>query len=397
VLNTVVNYKSRLSKSSYRGAVTYHHKLSARDKIQVGTQYSLVDYDYHQSLLHGDAASRVSLIDFQKKMGSFRKYFSWKHRFNEAITLVTGVHNMNVLRNGKHTLEPRISLNWQLNAANAFQVGYGKHSTMESAHNYFAKVKGADGTVSEPNHNLDLLKAHHYVLGYEKRFSENLMAKAEVYYQDLYNLPVENSENSSFATINEGPEFNYVALVNKGTGRNYGIELTLERFFKNNYYYLVNGSLYNSTYKTLEGKERNTPFNSHYLVNMLFGKEFVHLGRNQNQTLGLNTKVFLSGGRNIIPLLRDESGNVAVDPANNQFWDREKAYETSLGDIYTFTLSVSYKWNKTRTTHELFLNLDNATNMKGKLTEYYDPSQPGSVGYTTQRGVIPNLMYKLYF
>jgi hypothetical protein len=234
-------------------------------------------------------------------------------------------------------------------------------------------------------------------LGYEKRLTENLVAKAEVYYQDLYNLPVENSTNSSFATINEGPDFNYVALVNKGTGKNYGIELTLERFFENNYYYLINTSIYNSKYKALDGVERNTPYNGHYLVNVLFGKEFVKLGRNHNQTLGLNAKVFFGGGKNIIPLLRDENGNLAVDPANNQFWDNAKAYETSLGDLSRFTLSASYKWNKARTTHELFLNMDNLTNTQGKLTEYYDPSKPGSVGHTTQIGLIPNLMYRLYF
>jgi hypothetical protein len=147
----------------------------------------------------------------------------------------------------------------------------------------------------------------------------------------------------------------------------------------------------------LEGRERNTPYSGQYLVNALFGKEFVKLGRNQNQTLGLNTKLFLGGGKHIIPLLRDENGNLAVDPANNQFWDYEKAYETSLGAHSNIVLSASYKWNKARTTHELFLNLDNLTNTKGKLTEYYDPGKPGAVGHTTQRGLIPNLMYRLYF
>jgi hypothetical protein len=201
---------------------------------------------------------------------------------------------MNVLFNNKSTIEPRISMKWQLNPLNSLQAGYGKHSTVESAHNYFAKVE-SDNEIREPNRNLDLLKAHHFVLGYEKRFSKHLMAKAEVYYQDLYSLPVENSINSTFATINEGPDFHYVELVNKGTGKNYGIELTLERFLKNNFYYLINGSLYSSTYKTLEGKERNTPYNGRYLVNVLFGKEFVKLGRKQNQTLGLNGKVFFGG------------------------------------------------------------------------------------------------------
>jgi len=88
---------------------------------------------------------------------------------------------------------------------------------MESIHHYFAKVQQEDGTIIEPNKDLDLLKAHHYVVGYEKRFTKNLRAKVEVYYQDLYNLPVENNDSSYYATINEGLEYRFVDLVNKGT------------------------------------------------------------------------------------------------------------------------------------------------------------------------------------
>ena len=158
----------------------------------------------------------------------------------------TFVYVMNVLFNGKVAIEPRIAMRWALNNSNSVHVGYGKHSVTERLHNYYSKVKLEDGSVVEPNHDLDLLKAHHFVLGYEKRFTENLMVKVEAYFQYLYNLPVENLDTSYYATINEGVEYRYVDLVNKGRGRNFGIELTLERFFANSYYYLINASLYNS-------------------------------------------------------------------------------------------------------------------------------------------------------
>ena len=96
VLTTHPNYRSHLLKSSYRGGITFHHKVDARNSIQIGSQYSLMEYDYQQSQLQGDTESRVNLLDFQKNVGTIRNYISWKHRFNEAVTLVTGVHNMNV-------------------------------------------------------------------------------------------------------------------------------------------------------------------------------------------------------------------------------------------------------------------------------------------------------------
>ncbi|MEX0929770.1 MAG: hypothetical protein WDZ53_10210, partial [Balneolales bacterium] len=178
---------------------------------------------------------------------------------------------------------------------------------------------------------------------------------------------------------------------------NYGLELTLERIFTDNYYFLINGSLFSSLYTPLDGIERNTPNNGRYMTNILLGREFVNIGRNRNQTLGVDAKIFFGGGRKIIPLLRDVDGNLAIDTENNRFWDYERAYEHALDDVFTLTISTSYKWNKPRATHELYLNLDNVTNHVGRLSEFYDAGQPGSVGYISQLGFFPNLMYKAYF
>jgi len=48
-------------------------------------------------------------------------------------------------------------------------------------------------------------------------------------------------------------------------------------------------------------------------------------------------------------------------------------------------------------THEIFLDLMNLTNGQARMAEYYDVSKPGKVGYTTQFGFFPNLMYRVYF
>ncbi|TAH40289.1 MAG: TonB-dependent receptor [Bacteroidetes bacterium] len=392
-----LDYTSRLKNSTYRAAMAYNNKLNSKNTIQAGAKYAVHGYDNYLSSIRDSSNLMFSMADFNENISTLRTFVSWKHRLTENLTVVAGVHNMNVLYNKKSTVEPRLAIDWKLNQASALNAGYGRHSTMESVHNYFTRVEQKDGTVTEPNKDLDLLKADHFVLGYEKRFGENIRFKLESYYQKLYSLPVENFNTSSYATINEGADFKYVDLVNKGTGKNYGIEITLERFFNKNYYYLINASIYDSKYKTLDGVERNTQYNGNYLVNALVGKEFTHLGRKKNQTLNLNTKIFFGGGKRYIPLLRDAQGNLAVDPANNKFWDYEKAYEKKFEDIYQVNVSASYKWNKNKVTHELFLTLNNVTNAKAKLSEYYDEKLPGSIGHVTQFQFFPNLMYRLYF
>jgi len=389
--------QSRIVNSAIRGAITYSSKIDAKNKIQIGTKYTLYNFNYNQNIYSNEQASVLNINDFKINVSSINNFISWKHSLNEKIIIVAGLHNMNILSNNKSTLEPRLSINWKINKTNSVHAGYGMHSTTERAHNYFTKISQDDGSFIEPNKNLRLLKAHHYVLGYEKRFTENLVGKIEVYYQSLYNLPVENNDTSYYATINEGIDYKYVELVNKGSGKNYGVEISLERFFDNNFYFLLNGSLFDSKYKTLEGVWRNTRYNNNYIVNILFGKEFKNLGKKQNQTLALNTKIFFEGGERYIPLIRDAQGNVAVEPENDRYFDYSKAYNGKLDNIFLLNLSASYKFNRPRATHEIFLDLMNLTNSQGRMAEYYDVSKPGKVGYTTQFGFFPNLMYRIYF
>ena len=397
VTDKMLVFKNRISNATYAAGITYNNKINSKNRIQIGIKYKLHSYDFNQMIMESEANNITEVTDFNNNAGSVNAFVSWKHNFNNKTSFVAGLHHTNVLLNNKNATEPRLAFNWKINNSNSLHLGYGKHSTMERIHNYFTRITHPNGVVSEPNRNLDLLKADHYVLGYEKRFSENLMAKIEFYYQYLYNLPIENNDTSFYSTINEGINYNYVALVNKGYGENYGAEITIERFFDNNYYFLINASLYDSKYKTLEGVWRNTRYNNNYIINILCGKEIKNLGRKHNQTLAINAKAFFQGGQRYIPLLRDAQGNIAVEPSKNKYWDYNNAYKNKFEDFYQFNISVSYKFNRLKATHEIFLDLMNITDNRSRMSEYYDENQIGKVGYQKAFGFFPNLMYRLYF
>lgn len=389
--------QSRILNSAFRGSITYNNKIDAKNKIQTGTKYTLYNYDYNQNIYSNEDSSILNINDFKINVSTVSNFISWKHSLNENINIVIGLHNINVLSLHKSTLEPRFSINWKISNTGSWHAGLGMHSTTEKIQNYYTKISQGDGTFIQPNKNLGLLKASHFVLGYEKRFSTYLVGKIEAYYQYLYNLPVENSDTSNYATINEGIDYKYVELVNKGSGENYGVEISLERFFDKNFYFLINGSLFDSKYKALDGVWRNTRYNNNYIVNILFGKEFRNVGKKHNQVLALNTKVFFEGGERYIPLIRDAQGNIDVDPVKNRYFDFSKAYNSKLDNIFLLNMSACYKFNKPKATHEIFLDLMNLTNSKGRLAEYYDPAKPGKIGYSTQFGFFPNLMYRVYF
>lgn len=391
-----LNFSSDIAKSAYRLSSVYNHKINSKHKIHTGIRYNLLYQNMRQSQLN-ENNERSSLIHFDESISYFQSFINWRFQANDKVTIVSGIHNTNILYNDKYTLEPRLAISYDLTPMDILSVGYGNHSTMESVHNYFTRDVLTDGNYITPNQDLGLLRANHIVLGYEKYLNKNLRFKLETYYQDLYNIPVENNTNSSYSTLNEGLAFRYVDLVNKGTGKNYGLELTFERFLNKGYYFMFNGSLYESTYTAMDKVERNTKYNGNYLVNLLAGKEFDGLGKKNNQLFSINTKVFFGGGRYYLPLLRDDNGDLAVDAENGLIYDESKAYQNKLDNITNIVLSLSYKWNFKNTTHELFLNIDNITNHRARLTEYYDAKAADGIGNERQVGSIPNFLYRIYF
>lgn len=110
-----------------------------------------------------------------------------------------------------------------------------------------------------------------------------------------------------------------------------------------------------------------------------------------------NAKTYFAGAQRYLPLLRDSDGNLAVEPINNKYWDFSKAYDNELVHVYNVNISVSYKINSPKATHELFLDLMNIINSNAKLSEYYDESKPGNIGYIEQMFFLPNIMYRVYF
>ena len=92
-----------------------------------------------------------------------------------------------------------------------------------------------------------------------------------------------------------------VDLVNKGTGTNYGAELTIEKFFSKGYYVLMTGTIYESKYKGSDGVEHNTAFNGNYVYNLLGGKDF-KIGKEKRNVFSLGVKMTQAGGRYFTPV-----------------------------------------------------------------------------------------------
>jgi hypothetical protein len=145
------------------------------------------------------------------------------------------------------------------------------------------------------------------------------------------------------SAINLNNGFEGVAAVNEGTGTNYGIDLTLEKFFSKNYFFLVTSSFFNSKYKGSDGIERNTTFNRQYAGNVLAGKEF-SMGKDNKNVFSISLRFVAAGGRYFSPILLQKSIE-----AERTIYDEERAFSEKSKDYFRTDFQLSYTINKKRT------------------------------------------------
>jgi len=135
---------------------------------------------------------------------------------------------------------------------------------------YFSVVDTVHGQKQYPNQHLDFSRALHAVVGYNINFKKDFRLKVEAYAQYLFSVPIgSDSAHSSYSIINYTDGFVNVPLTNKGSGYNYGLEITLEKFFSHHYFFMYTASLYQSKYRALDGVWRSTAYDVGYVMNLL--------------------------------------------------------------------------------------------------------------------------------
>ena len=271
---------SDFRKTFTRMNLSVRKKFNARHVLNSGFIYSRIFYNFFEHEVY-PGTSLLQFRDFNRfdalgNTGTSQLHASWKYRITENLSLVSGVHFFHFELNNETSLEPRLGAKWQFLPKHSLNAGFGVHSRMETFEYYFGNYIMMNFTTIRFNKDLGLIKSRHYILGYDFLINPSFQLKVEGYYQDLYQLPIlENPQNLDqivFGTNNQFSGFTTFPLINEGTGTNYGVDVSLEHYFKNNYYFLIAASTFESNYQSSDGIIRNTPFNGRFGTTVLGGK-----------------------------------------------------------------------------------------------------------------------------
>ncbi len=390
-----------LIDKSLRYSLTFNHKFNAKHTIRVGGVYSMLDYKFENTerfldflegyqLEYSEPSVNLSATGSTELLQGFGQ---WKYRMNEKWTLNAGLHFMYLSLNGSYSIEPRGSLKYQLSPKQSLTFAAGVHSQMEHLINYLVIREREDGSTFQPNRNLELTKAVHYVLGYDHNFSSDFRLKLEAYYQELYDVPADSSyRRGSILNTTDVYDVLYseAILTNTGRGRNIGIDLTLEKFYNRGYYALLTGSLFDSKFENAQGETFNTRFNARYNLTVLGGKEY-QVGKSKQNTLSLNGKVLYSGGNRYDEIDWDRS------IAESRFITTPDGfYKLQVSPYFRIDVSAKYSINRPKATHSIVLEFQNVTNRDNVADINYD-FNTRSLRENYQTGLIPNFNYRIEF
>ena len=368
---------------------TLNYKLSNRLQLRAGMIGNFIDFNYYQLSAEHEGEPLLERINTKGNTATQQGFAQVQYKLSNEVTMNAGFHYLHLSLNNTSALEPRLSAKWNISNKTSLAVGYGLHSQLQIWGVYFARQQNPDGSFSSPNKDLGFTRSHHYVLSFGHRLAKNLLLKTELYYQNMFDVPVSMKDSSTFSTLNIIDGYVLDPLVNKGKGKNYGIEISLERYLQNNFYLTLSNSFYQSKYTALDGIERNTRFNGNYIITLISGKDFV--SNNKRKTFGINIKTIYAGGLRTTPVDFAESQNKGYT-----VYDEYNAFTLKNPNYFRADLRLSMKWNRKNFTSTLSLDIQNLTNRLNVYNQYFN-DETNKIEYNYQMGLIPILNYKVEF
>ena len=392
-INRTQVVKVRDYTHTYRINSFYNKKLNAKLSFRTGLLGEVF-------ALHSRLDSREQRQDWQEvrnfsgATSLWQPYGQVQYKPIDKITLQLGLHGQWLSLNNSWSMEPRASVAWQIKPAHALSLAYGWHSQMQPLPVYFYQAPRQEGGYNLDNRSLDFTRSHHLVLAYDARLGQDWRLKAETYVQFINGAPVDRFP-SDFSMLNAGADFQFPDrgfLENSGTGRNMGVELTVEKFFSRGYYGLLSASVFDSKYRGSDKVWHNTTFNNRYVVNFLAGKEF-KVGKEKRHALTADLKFTTSGGRWYTPVDLEASRAAGREVLQqNRAFSQQYPYYLRLDAKFGFRLNSK----KRKISQTFYIDFQNLTFQENIFESRYNV-RTGQINQGNQIGFFPDLMYRIQF
>ena len=364
------------------------HKFSSRYTMQNGFEHRHMDFTTWFDFVQEIGGPLYRVYESEGNTGLTRLYTNHKLALTGRLSMVAGLNTMWFNLNNQFLMEPRVSLQYKTTPSSTVSLAYALNSRKETTDTYFVLLKDNPTYV---NQDLGLTRSHHVSASFAQRLGDNAMLKIEPYWQWLFDVPVEMG--TTYSVINHNLFYQDRALVNEGAGRNYGIDLTLERYLKDGLYGMLTATLFKSEYRDAQGEWHNSRHDRRYITNILGGKEWM-VGKARKNVFGMNGRLTLMGGDRYTPMAEGATfEEVSILPDKTIPEDGSQPFSKQMKMNVGYAFSVKYTINKRHTAHHFILEYLQMRSFHGKT---YDVRTHDIVDQYTSL-TFPNIAYRVEF
>ncbi|MBL7977656.1 MAG: TonB-dependent receptor [Bacteroidetes Order II. Incertae sedis bacterium] len=378
---------TRISLASH-----YSRKVSTFLSLKAGLNASLFRYNlFFDRLVH---ENWQTAIDSDGLTGQADVYVQTKYHLTSRTAIIAGIHGLWFALNKTSSVEPRIALTSTLSPRQTMTLAYGLHSRILPLGLYFKRnvcpllQPNCTPYPTLPNTNLPLAKAHHWVVSHNFAPSEQFHVQTEVYYQRLFNVPTLASGLNSYWFFNDMEGFGQTGLAPEGKGRNYGIDLIVERHFVNRFFFLLTGAVFRSFFDLPNGQSFSTQYDSRFTSSYLGGKEFP---LRKGGILQVGSRVAWNGGNRYTP--PDEAKSAQ---AGYYVSDESRIFAAQVPNYFRVDGRIAVTKNRNKYNYTVSLDMMNIGSRKNPQWQQFDP-QSKEYYFSYQSEFIPVLTWEVDF
>lgn len=373
-------------ENTIRNNTYIHIKKNSRLNLRLGimvVQKYLRNNDIVDLIQYSATGSKFKYRNEYANALTTEPYISVSYRYTDLTRFTFGLHTSNISFNRKVNVEPRVGMSSRLHKRYEIAFSAGMYSKFTSFYAY-----------KNSGYHLPSTRSLHLVNAHTLMIDSSLSIKSEMFFQYLWNAYLFSDSSRQNATFLNKTDYDMYYFNDVGTmtvGSNYGIDINVSKKFKHGLDLAFAGALYRSLYKDGTAKWRNTSFDNRFTTSLQASKEMLVKKSYGLKSMVFSIKVLYFGGFYTIPLDYQRSVQDGIERFNSNF-----LYTQKLPNYFRVDLGAQVSYSRSRIKHELRLDVQNASNKKNVLRQYYD-TKSKMIKNLYQLPIIPVISYTAYF
>ena len=327
-----------------------HIKIASQTNLEFGfdAQWTTQYYDYLRKL--NDSNILLDEIKFDQKVSisNYSAFFTVKKNLGRKLISSIGLRtDLNDYENTT-LISPRINLD--------YEIVNSKTNLIFNIGDYYQNPP-AIYVANKTSDRLKSARARQYSVCLEHMITASTKFSVSAYQKDYNNSPILPNSN-----LHNDPTFlfdelrMYNGIVSEGSASSKGLEVLIQKKRVENFYGLIGGSIFNSTFIDFEGIERNRNHNYRYIFNIVGGYR-----PKSDWELSIRWSYF--GGRPI---------NLEASISNNeQYSDVKNFNENKTPDYHSLFVRYERRYNLKKSNLILFFEIWNTYNRENIETFFF--------------------------